>query len=70
MKRHDWIFLAAVVAVAAAVWYFYMRKGAKGAAPNHGTSGAAPNQSAIGGSGIVEGAATVYATDYFQTPYY
>jgi hypothetical protein len=68
MKKSDWLFLVVAAALALAIWYFFIRKGAPAPLVKT-TTRAEPNQDAITGSGIVQGDAEDFAAGYYGLDY-
>ncbi len=66
MKRADWFFLATAAAVAVAIWYFFIRRGAQFGV---GSTGALLGQDHILGNGTVEPDASGFAAGHYDIDY-
>jgi hypothetical protein len=68
MKKSDWVFLAVAAAVAVAIWYFFIRKGAP--MPIMKTSTKAElTQNHMVGSGMVIPDASDFAAGHYGVDY-
>jgi len=68
MKKADWWFLVVAAALAVAIWYFFIRKGAPAPLVRTSTK-AEPNQDHFVGSGLVEPDAADFAAGHYNVDY-